>query len=89
MKKKHGKVFGEDEWSTLSSILKLAPREVEIVQLLCRGHKIGTAAEHLGISPNTAKTYLKRLYRKLGVQDRFELLCLMVETLRDGSRPRG
>ena len=45
----------------------LSPREREIVELLARGLVAKEDATHLGISPETARTHLKRIYRKLHV----------------------
>jgi len=78
-------VFTPEEWTALGRRLALSPREAAIVRLLCDGHKNFSAAKELGISPETLRTHLKRLYEKLDVSDRFELLCLLVRTLRGAS----
>lgn len=55
----------------------LSPRERELLQLLARGRSIPYAAEELHLSEDTVKTYSKRLYSKLGVHSRQELLNLV------------
>lgn len=50
----------------------LSGRELEVLQLLPSPMDNTEIAAHLGISPNTLKTYLRRLYRKLGVTSRRE-----------------
>lgn len=43
------------------------PRQVEIAQLFADGYSLEAAAEHLGISWNTAKTHGQNLLVRLGV----------------------
>ncbi len=56
--------------------LNLSRREREVWQLLIAGKSNKEIARHLGISPSSVKTYLHRLYRKLGVSSRVEAICL-------------
>ncbi len=51
---------------------QLSGRECEVLVLLAKGMSIPKVATMLGISPNTASTYTKTLYRKLGVTTRAE-----------------
>jgi DNA-binding CsgD family transcriptional regulator len=48
----------------------LTPRECEILELLASGRSNKELARTLGISPNTVKTHLARLYEKLEVANR-------------------
>ncbi len=50
--------------------LRLSNREIEIIQCLIREQKDLAIAQELGISYNTLRTQLSRLYRKLGVHSR-------------------
>ncbi len=50
--------------------LGLTPREVEVLGLLAAGQANKEIARALGVSPNTVKTHLARLYEKLGVTSR-------------------
>jgi len=50
--------------------LGLSPRECEILALLASGRSNKELARALGISPNTVKTHLARLFDKLEVQKR-------------------
>jgi len=83
------RIFSRSEWAQLVKELSLSPREAQIVKLLCAGHKNYSAACTLGISAATVRTYLSRLYAKLGVSDRFELLCLLFHTARNSCSPNG
>ena len=48
----------------------LSGREVEVVRRVARGESNKQIARHLGLSENTVKTYLRRVYRKLDCQGR-------------------
>ena len=52
--------------------LGLSPRECEILGLLASGQSIKEMARALGISPNTVKTHVARVYEKLEVQKRMQ-----------------
>jgi len=54
--------------------LGLTPRECEILGLLASGRSTKEIARQLGISPNTAKTHLARVYEKLEVQRRTQAI---------------
>jgi len=52
--------------------LGLSSREVEILDALASGETNKELARRFGISPNTVKTHLARVYGKLGVQRRVQ-----------------
>jgi DNA-binding CsgD family transcriptional regulator len=53
----------------------LSPREREIVRLVARGYPNKTIAEILEISPWTVNTYLRRIFAKLDVTSRAEMVA--------------
>ncbi|GAB2866261.1 response regulator transcription factor [Lentzea nigeriaca] len=61
--------------------LTLSPREHEVLMLLRDGESIPAIARALYVSPSTAKTYVSRLYEKLGVSNRAQAL---MAALREG-----
>ena len=63
----------------------LSPGEVELLRWLPGRETKADIAAHLGISVNTVKTRLQRLYRKLGVRGRDEAIA---EARRRGLLPR-
>ena len=50
----------------------LTDREQDVLRLIGKGFKVTEAAKILGITPNTASTYIRDIYRKLGINSRAE-----------------
>jgi DNA-binding NarL/FixJ family response regulator len=59
--------------------LALSPREIEVLRLLCDGMSILAIAAQMYISYSTAKTYVARLYKKLGATNRAQALMVAVQ----------
>lgn len=55
--------------------LGLSARELEVLDHLAGGASNKVIARRLGISPNTVKTHLARLYEKLGGANRTEAIA--------------
>lgn len=55
----------------------LSPREIEIMQYLCKGRSRPYIAETLYLSENTVRTHSRRIYGKLDVHNKQELLDLV------------
>jgi DNA-binding CsgD family transcriptional regulator len=55
--------------------ITLSPREREIVHLVARGYPNKAIAQTLEISPWTVNTYLRRIFAKLGVTSRAEMVA--------------
>ena len=53
---------------------ELSPRERHVLAQVQRGVTVAAIAAELYISPNTVKTHLRRIYRKLGVSTREEAI---------------
>jgi DNA-binding NarL/FixJ family response regulator len=66
-----------DRFSTLSK------REVEVIEAAVTGHTNKEIAHKLGLSGHTIKNYLFSVFEKLGVSNRVELLCLLLEERKD------
>jgi DNA-binding NarL/FixJ family response regulator len=62
-----------------STSILLTRREHDILGLLAQGVDLQSAAHHLGITVNTARGYVKGLYRKLDVHTQLELLAVARE----------
>jgi DNA-binding NarL/FixJ family response regulator len=61
-------------------LAKLTPREREVLALLADGHEQRSIAERLFISPETARTHIQRVLRKLDVHSRTEAVELVQRT---------
>jgi len=61
----------------------LAKREEEVVNLVAEGLTNRDIAQKLGISEHTVSNYLFRVYEKLGISSRVELVLYV---LRDQGR---
>ena len=75
-------VFAREEWQTLTEALGLSPRESSVVRSVFDGASEKAIAEQLGLSPHTVHTYLWRIYRKLHVRSREELLVRVFAEFR-------
>lgn len=58
----------------------LTNREKDVFNLAIRGARKEEIGEELFISPDTARTHLQRVYRKLGVHSQAELVALAART---------
>ena len=55
----------------------LSDREYEVIELLARGMSNQIISETLHISVNTVKSHIKRIYSKLGIGNRLQLVNLL------------
>lgn len=56
---------------------KLSNREAEVMELVVRGNSVARISEMLFISENTVRTHTKRIYTKLDIHKRQEILDLI------------
>ena len=68
-----------DVFSTTDPIAPLTKREILVLHELNDTHQVAVIAERLYVSPNTVKSQLRSLYRKLGVNSRSEALAIAHE----------
>lgn len=57
-----------------SNLSALTEREKEVLQLLATGLTYGKIARELGVSPETIKMHLKKVYRKLNASNKVEAI---------------
>ena len=80
-------IFSEIEWNELVEGLSLSPRQDQICEKLFRCLSDKQIAYSLKISVPTVRTHLSRLFLKLDVQDRQELIIHFFQYFREGCRP--
>ncbi|MFZ4892988.1 response regulator [Plantibacter sp. Mn2098] len=74
---------GAAEWSTSPTrvdLAQLTQREAEVLALVAKGRSNAEIAEHLVISPLTAKTHVNRIMTKLHAHDRAQLVIVAYES---------
>jgi DNA-binding CsgD family transcriptional regulator len=76
------RIFSPQQWRRIGASLGLSNRDAVIVQEIFDDRPARAIAGELDISPNTVVTYIRRLYQKLGVHSRVELIvCVCGEYL--------
>jgi DNA-binding NarL/FixJ family response regulator len=69
-------------WNQLCRLMRLSTRELQILQYVFDDAKAYRIAFELGLSTHTVNTYFQRLYRKLHVDSRPQLIMkVMAEYL--------
>ena len=72
---------GKGRWKTKCAVIAeahdLSAREIEVFDLLAKGRGTAYIQDKLYISPHTVKSHTYKIYRKLGVSSREELLTLV------------
>ena len=61
-----------------AAIFGLSPAQTSIAREIVSGHSLTGAAEHLGISPTTARTHLTRIFEKTGVNAQPALVRILL-----------
>jgi len=74
--------FGPKEWTYLQKKYHLSPRELQVTICICTGCNNQQIAERCKIKLNTAKLYVRNVYRKVGVNNK---IILLLNFLRDVS----
>jgi DNA-binding CsgD family transcriptional regulator len=65
--------------ATLRELHGLTPAEARVALEMLQGRSVAQAARRLGISPNTVKTQLQRVFEKLQVSRQTELVRLLMD----------
>jgi DNA-binding NarL/FixJ family response regulator len=78
----HISLLSEQEWRQLKEYLRLPPRQAEIARHIMCGESDKQIARAMGISITTVRTHVSRLFRKLDLNDRTELVLHVFACLR-------
>ncbi len=71
-------LLSERQWRVVAGQFALSRRELQIVQRVAEGKKDSAIARRLGISAHAVHAHLNRLFVKLGVDSRMELIALIL-----------
>ena len=74
-------MLSEHAWSEIASALDITKRELQIVQSVFDNLPKTAIAQRLGISAHTVHTHLNRLFKKLTVTTRTELVLRIIEQM--------
>jgi DNA-binding CsgD family transcriptional regulator len=69
----------EADWGRISATLRLSSRESEIAFLLLADSSEHTIGDRLSISKHTVHSHIERLYRKLAIRSRSQLVVKLFE----------
>ena len=64
----------EAEWEDVRRELQLTPQQARVVELILQGMRDKQIAAALGLSLPTVRTHLRRLFSRIGISDRVELV---------------
>lgn len=81
--------LSETAWTTIVRSLRLSAREADVVELILSGHTETEMAMTLKISRHTVHSHLERLYRKLGVTDRCQVVVRIFQQHVELYNPNG
>jgi DNA-binding NarL/FixJ family response regulator len=70
-------------WHRAVEAMGLSPQQARIVELLLRGMRDKQIAAELGLGVPTIRTYLARVFQRVGVCDRVELILRVVAVSRE------
>lgn len=67
-------LFSNAEWSEIRRLCALTPRQGQIVKGICSGKSDKQIANELNIGIPTVRTHLTRLFFRLGLNDRSQMI---------------
>ncbi|MEE8716482.1 MAG: helix-turn-helix transcriptional regulator [Coriobacteriales bacterium] len=79
----------ERRCAEVCSAYGLSPRESEVLAYLGKGHSQAYVAAELGVTESTVHTHARKIYSKLGVSSKEQLIVLMTGTGQMGHTSQG
>ncbi len=70
-----------DRQSQLAELFSLKPSEAKLALALCRGKTISEAAEEIGLSVESARTYSKAIFAKTGAKGQPDLVRIIMGSI--------
>jgi DNA-binding NarL/FixJ family response regulator len=81
-------ILSAEEWRRAVLALRLSPQQSRILELLLQAKRDKEIAAALDVNVWTVRTHFTRLFTRLGVADRVELLLLVFAAARSGHRTK-
>jgi DNA-binding NarL/FixJ family response regulator len=75
-------LFNNAEWTEIIRVCALTPRQSQIVMGICAGKSDKRIANELNIGIPTVRTHLTRLFVRLGLDDRSQLIVYVFTQFR-------
>jgi DNA-binding NarL/FixJ family response regulator len=63
-----------DDWQYVVTCLQLSPQQTRVVSLILQGKQDKEISRELGLNRYTIRTYLRRVFDRVGLEDRMELV---------------
>ena len=79
----NNEIFTRTEWTKLWDRMPLPPRQKDITREIMRGLSDKQIATKLGIAVPTVRTHLGRMFARLNVRDRSELILYIIHQFRE------
>jgi DNA-binding NarL/FixJ family response regulator len=76
-------------WKAVAKSLSLPPQQFRIVENLLCGKQDKEIAETLGLTVPTVRTYLKRIFERVGAKDRVSLILTIFAKAQEVGRTTG
>ena len=61
-------------------LVKLTEREADVLRLIAKGYRAPEVAPLLGLTPSTVTSYVRDIYRKLGISDKSSLVRIFADS---------
>jgi DNA-binding CsgD family transcriptional regulator len=71
-------MLSEVAWCAIAESLSFSQKQIAILRGVFDGRKETAIADDLGMSPHTVHTHMERIYHKLGINGRLELVQFIV-----------
>ena len=75
-------IISGTDWKRMVREVPLPPRQLEIAQQIMQGRSDKQIAEHLGVKLPTVRTHLGRIYARLRIQNRSQLILFLIRKAR-------